>query len=133
MVSINGKGNVNLFTSGKNVVPNDLKAAKEVKENSVINAKTITDNRFVKDLDKDLLTSNIASAYGVNLAKPVGEKIDKDFWGDALKGLKIVNTELNKNTVNEIKNLDNEFAQISMKNEMDKSPFINKLNEEFGI
>lgn len=134
MVSINGKGNVNLFAAGKNVVPNNLKVQKEVKTNSVVNPQTIADNKFVKDLDKDLLTSNIASAYGVNLTtKTTGEKLDRDFWGKTLNGLKLVNTELNKSTVKDIQKLDNEFAQISMQNEINKSPFMKELNKEFGI
>ena len=68
-IEFNGKGNVNNFRIGK-----EVPGAKDVqKEEKVEEQKQVADNKFVKDLGEDLLTSTAASAYGINFAKPAGE------------------------------------------------------------
>lgn len=128
-IEFNGKGSVNNFRIGK-----DMPGSKDVqKEEKVAEQKQLSDNKFVKDLGENLLTSTAASAYGINFAKPAGTKIDKAFWGDALKGLKLKDTEISKATTEGIAGLDNEFAMLDMENKMASSPFMQALNEEFGI
>ena len=128
-IEFNGKGNVNNFRIGK-----DMPGSKDVqKEEKVVEQKQVSDNKFVKDLGEDLLTTTAASAYGINFAKPTGTKIDKAFWGDALKGLNLKDTAISTATTEGIVDLDNEFAMIDMERKMASSPFIQALNEEFGI
>ncbi len=128
-IEFNGKRNVNHFGIGK-----DVSGSKNVqKEEKAAEQKSVSDNKFVKDLGEDLLTSTTASAYGINFTKTAGTKIDNAFWGDALKGLKLKDTTLSPATTEGIAELDNEFAMIDMERKMASSPFIQALNEEFGI
>lgn len=128
-IEFNGKGNVNNFRIGK-----ELPNTKDVqKEEKAVEQKQVVDNKFVKDLGENLLTSTAASAYGVNFTKPAGTKIDKDFWGDALNGLKLKNTAVSQETAKGITELDNVFAIADMERKMAASPFIQALNKEFGI
>ncbi len=127
-IEFNGKGNVNNFRIGK-----ELPNSKDVqKEEKVLEQKQIADNKFIKDLGEDLLTS-AASAYGINFTKSAGTKIDKNFWGDTLNGLNLKDTAISAATTEGIVGLDNEFAIIDMENKMASSPFIQALNKEFGI
>ena len=128
-IEFNGKGNVNNFRIGKEV-PNSKDVQKEEK---VVEQKQVSDNKFVKDLGEDLLTSTTASAYGINFAKPAGTKIDRAFWGDALNGLKLKDTTVSVATTDGIAELDNTFAFIDMERKMASSPFIQALNKEFNI
>ena len=128
-IEFNGKGNVNNFRIGK-----DVENAKDVvREKKVQEQKPVVDNKFVKEVGEELLTTNFATAYGVKINKPAGEKIDKDFWGDALKGLNLKDTTITKDTVKGVNELENVFAIADMENKMAKSPFIQALNKEFGI
>ena len=128
-IEFNGKGNVNNFKIGK-----ELPNAKEVgKEEKVAEQKAVVDNKFVKELGEDLLTANAASIFGVQIKRPQGEKIDKEFWGDALNGLKLKDTELASETAKGIADIDNVFAVADMERKMASSPFIQALNKEFGI
>lgn len=129
-IEFNGrKGNVENLRIGKEL-PNAKEAAKEEK---VAEQKQVVDNKFVKELGEDLLTSTAASAYGVKLNKTAGEKIDKAFWGDALNGLKLKDTALAQDTTKGIKELGAVFAMVDMENKMASSPFMKALNKEFGI
>ena len=128
-IEFNGKGKLNDIRIGK-----ELANAKDTaKEEKVAEQKPIIDNKFVKEVGEDLLTANLANAYGVKINKGAGEKIDKDFWGDALKGLNLKDTALSAETTKVIGEIDNTFAMIDMENKMAKSPFIQALNKEFGI
>ena len=126
-IEFNGKGKVNNLRIGKEM-PNSKDVQKEEKVTG-----QVVDNKFVKDLGEDLLTQNAASAYGINFTKPAGTKIDKDFWGDALKGLNLKDTAISAATTDGIAELDNNFAIIDMERKMASSPFIQALNKEFGI
>lgn len=126
-IEFNGKGKVNNLRIGKEM-PNSKDVQKEEKV-----TEQVVDNKFVKDLGEDLLTQTAASAYGINFAKPAGTKIDKAFWGDALKGLNLKDTAISAATTDGIAELDNNFAMIDMERKMASSPFIQALNEEFGI
>ncbi len=126
-IEFNGKGKVNNLRIGKEM-PNSKDVQKEEKV-----TEQVVDNKFVKDLGEDLLTQNAASAYGINFTKPAGTKIDKDFWGDALKGLNLKDTAISAATTDGIAELDNNFAIIDMERKMASSPFIQALNKEFGI
>ena len=125
-IEFNGKGKVNNF--GRIELPKDLQ-----KEENVAEQPQIVDNKFVKDLGEDLLTSTAANVYGINFTKASGIKIDKDFWGDALDGLKLKDTVLSDNTTKEIAELDNAFLMFDMERQIAKSPFMQALNDEFGI
>lgn len=128
-IEFNGKRNVNNLRIGK-----ELPNSKEIqKEEKVVEQKQVNDNKFVKDLGEDLLTSTTASAYGINFAKPTGTKIDKAFWGDALNGLKLKDTAVSKETTEGIADIDNTFAMMDMERKMASSPFIQALNKEFNI
>ncbi len=128
-VEFNGKRNVNNFKIG-----NEVPSKKDVQnEEKVQEQKQTFDNKFVKDLGEELLTSTAASAYGINFTKPAGTKIDKAFWGDALRGLNVKDTAVSADTVSGIADIDNTFAIIDMENKMASSPFMKALNEEFGI
>lgn len=128
-IEFNGKGKLNDLRIGK-----ELANGKELaKEEKVAEQKPIIDNKFVKDIGEDLLTANLANAYGVKINKNAGEKIDRNFWGDALKGLKLKDTALSTETTNVINEIDNAFAIIDMENKMANSPFMQALNKEFGI
>ena len=128
-IEFNGKRNVNNLRIGK-----ELPNSKEVqKEEKVVEQKQVNDNKFVKDLGEDLLTSTTASAYGINFAKPTGTKIDKAFWGDALNGLKLKDTAVSKETTEGIADIDNTFEMMDMERKMASSPFIQALNKEFNI
>ena len=128
-IEFNGKRNVNNLRIAK-----ELPNSKEVqKEEKVVEQKQVNDNKFVKDLGEDLLTSTTASAYGINFAKPTGTKIDKAFWGDALNGLKLKDTAVSKETTEGIADIDNTFAMMDMERKMASSPFIQALNKEFNI
>lgn len=128
-IEFNGKRNVNNFRIGK-----ELPNSKEVqKEEKVVEQKQVNDNKFVKDLGEDLLTSTTASAYGINFAKPAGTKIDRAFWGDALNGLKLKDTAISKATTEGIADIDNTFAMMDMERKMASSPFMQALNKEFNI
>ena len=126
-IEFNGKGKVNNLRIGKEM-PNSKDVQKEEKV-----TEQVVDNKFVKDLGEDLLTQTAASAYGINFAKPAGTKIDKAFWGDALKGLNLKNTAISAATTDGIAELDNNFAMIDMERKMASSPFIQALNKEFEI
>ena len=126
-IEFNGKGKVNNLRIGKEM-PNSKDVQKEEKV-----TKQVVDNKFVKDLGEDLLTQTAASAYGINFAKPTGTKIDKAFWGDALKGLNLKDTAISAATTDGIAELDNNFAMIDMERKMASSPFIKALNKEFEI
>ncbi len=126
-IEFNGKGKVNNFRIGKEM-PKDVQ-----KEEKVAEQTQVVDNKFVKDLGEDLLTSTAASAYGINFTKTAGTKIDKDFWGDAIKGLNLKDIAVSDNTINDIAELDNAFLMFDMERKMASSPFIKALNEEFGI
>ena len=126
-IEFNGKGKVNNLRIGKEM-PNSKDVQKEEKV-----TEQVVDNKFVKDLGEDLLTQNAASAYGINFAKPAGTKIDKAFWGDALKGLNLKDTAISAATTDGIAELDNNFAMIDMERKMASSPFIQALNKEFEI
>ena len=128
-IEFNGKRNVNNFKIGKEM-PNSKDVQKEEK---VTEQQQVVDNKFVKDLGENLLTQNAASAYGINFAKPTGTKIDKDFWGDALKDLDLKDTAISAATTEGIVDLDNTFAIIDMERKMASSPFIQALNKEFEI
>ncbi len=129
-IEFNGrKGNVENFRIGKEL-PNAKETAKEEK---AVEQKQVADNKFVKELGEDLLTSTAASAYGIKLNKVAGEKIDKEFWGDALDGLKLKDTALAKDTTKCIAELGTVFAMVDMENKMATSPFMKALNKEFGI
>ena len=128
-IKFNGKGNVNNFKIDKEL-PNKKEVGKEEK---VTEQKTLTDNKFIKELGEDLLTANAASVFGIQIKKPQGEKIDREFWGDALNGLKLKDTELASETAKGISNIDNVFAIADMERKMASSPFIQALNKEFGI
>ena len=128
-IEFNGKGKLNDLRIGK-----ELANAKDtVKEEKAAEQKPIIDNKFVKEVGEELLTANLANAYGVKINKNAGEKIDKDFWGDALKGLKLKDTALSTETTKVIGEIDNTFAMIDMENKMKKSPFMQALNKEFGV
>lgn len=128
-IEFNGKGKLNDLRIGK-----ELANGKELaKEEKVAEQKPIIDNKFVKDIGEDLLTANLANAYGVKINKTAGEKIDKDFWGDALNGLKLKDTALSSETTQVINEIDNTFAMIDMENKMANSPFMQALNKEFGV
>ncbi len=126
-IEFNGKGKVNNLRIGKEL-PNSKDVQKEEKV-----TEQVVDNKFVKDLGEDLLTQNAASAYGINFAKPGGTKIDKDFWGETLKGLNLKDTAISATTTEGIAELDNNFAMIDMERKMASSPFIQALNKEFKI
>ena len=126
-IEFNGKGKVNNLRIGKEM-PNSKDVQKEEKV-----TEQVVDNKFVKDLGEDLLTQTAASAYGINFAKPAGTKIDKAFWGDALKGLNLKDTAISAATADGIAELDNNFAMIDMERKMASSPFIQALNKEFEI
>ncbi len=126
-IEFNGKGKVNNLRIGKEM-PNSKDVQKEEKV-----TEQVVDNKFVKDLGEDLLTQTAASAYGINFAKPAGTKIDKAFWGDALKGLNLKDTAISAATTDGIAELDNNFAMIDMERKMASSPFIQALNKEFEI
>ncbi len=126
-IEFNGKGKVNNLRIGKEM-PNSKDVQKEEKV-----TEQVVDNKFVKDLGEDLLTQTAASAYGINFAKPTGTKIDKAFWGDALKGLNLKDTAISAATTDGIAELDNNFAMIDMERKMASSPFIQALNKEFEI
>lgn len=128
-IEFNGKGNVNNFKIGKEL-PN---AKKAVEEEKVAEQQKVVDNKFVKELGEELLTSTAATAFGVKINKPAGTKIDKEFWGDALNGLKLKDTALAQDTTKGIAELGNVFAMVDMENKMATSPFIKALNKEFGI
>ena len=123
-VEFNGK-KVNNFRVG-----NELHKAKEVrKEEKAVEEKAISDNRFVKELGDELLTA--VRPYEVKVSQ--GISIDKGFWGDALKDLKLKETSVTKSTEKGIAELGNVFAVIDMENKMAKSPFMKVLNNEFGL
>ena len=126
-IEFNRKGKVNNLRIGKEM-PNSKDVQKEEKV-----TEQVVDNKFVKDLGEDLLTQTAASAYGINFAKPAGTKIDKAFWGDALKGLNLKDTAISAATTDGIAELDNNFAMIDMERKMASSPFIQALNKEFEI
>ena len=126
-IEFNGKGKVNNLRIGKEM-PNSKDVQKEEKV-----TEQVVDNKFVKDLGEDLLTQTAASAYGINFAKPAGTKIDKAFWGDALKGLNLKDTAISAATTDGIAELDNNFAMIEIEKKMASSPFIQALNKEFEI
>lgn len=128
-IEFNGKGNVNNFKIGKEAP----KTRDVQKEEKAAGQKQVVDNKFVKDLGEDLLTSSAASIYGVNITRTAGTKIDKAFWGDALNGLKLKNTAVSQETTDGIAELDNVFAIADMERKMAASPFIQALNKEFGI
>ena len=126
-IEFNGKGKVNDFRIGK-----DFKGAKEVApEEKAVEQKSVVDNKFVKELGDELLTAN-AAAF-VKVEKHQGEKIDKDFWGEALKGLNLKDTEIAQETAKGIADIDNVFAVADMERKMAASPFMKALNKEFGI
>ena len=126
-IEFNGKGKVNDFRIGK-----DFKGAKEAApEERVAEQNVVADNKFVKELGDELLTAN-AAAF-VKVEKHQGEKIDRDFWGDALKGLNLKDTEIAQETAKGIADIDNVFAVADMERKMAASPFIKALNREFGI
>ena len=128
-IEFNGKGNVNNFRIAK-----DVEASKEVvREEKVAEQKPVVDNKFVKEVGEELLTSNMASVYGVKVNRGAGEKIDRDFWGDALNGLNLKDTTVAQETVKGVATLGNAFAIADMEQKMAKSPFIQALNREFGI
>lgn len=128
-VEFNGKGNVNNFKIGKDVP----KSESVKREEQVIEQEQSVDNKFVKELGRDLLNANIANLYGANFTKQAGEKIDREFWGEALKGLNLKETAINSETTRGIAEIDRNFAIIDMEEKMAKSPFIQALNKEFGI
>ncbi|MBQ8167795.1 hypothetical protein IJZ97_00040 [bacterium] len=128
-IEFNGKGNVNNFKIGKNLE----KAKDVVREENVTEEKPVVDNKFVKEVGEKLLTANFANTYGIKINKPAGEKIDKDFWGDALNDLNLKDTTIAQGTVKGIAELGTAFAIADMENKMAKSPFIQALNKEFGI
>ena len=126
-IEFNGKGKVNDFRIGK-----ELHGSKEAAaEEKVVEQKVEVDNKFVKELGDELLTAN-AAAF-VKVEKPQGEKIDRDFWGDALKGLNLKETEISQETAKGIADIDNVFAIADMERKMAASPFMKALNKEFGI
>lgn len=128
-IEFNGKGKINNFAIGK-----DLPKSKDVeKEEKVEQEQQVFDNKFVKELGEELLTANVASAFGANFNKVEGIKIDKDFWGDAIKGLNLKDTAISADTSAKIAQLDNAFAVIDMENKMAQSPFMKALNKEFDI
>lgn len=123
-IDFNGK-KVNNFRLG-----NELPKSKEVqKEEKAVEEKKIADNKFVKELGDDLLTS--VRPYEVRISQ--GISIDKSFWGDALKGLKLKETSLTKSTEKGIAELGNVFAAMDMEDKMAKSPFMKALNKEFDL
>ncbi len=123
-IEFNGK-KVNNFRLG-----NELPKSKEVqKEEKAVEEKKIADNKFVKELGDDLLTS--VRPYEVRISQ--GISIDKSFWGDALKGLKLKETSLTKSTEKGIAELGNVFAAMDMEDKMAKSPFMKALNKEFDL
>ncbi len=128
-IEFNGKGKLNNFRIGK-----DVENTKEnIREEKVTEQKPVIDNKFVKEVGEELLTSKMANVYGIKINKITGEKIDKDFWGDALNGLNLKETVVAKETVKGVVELDNAFAIADMEEKMAKSSFIQALNKEFGI
>ena len=114
-------------------VGNDLAGSKKAeKEEKALEQEQVFDNKFVKEIGEDLLTANVASAYGVKLNKVGGAKIDKEFWGDAIKDLNLKDTTLSEDTTDGIAGLSTTFAMLDMQNKMEQSPFIKALNKEFG-
>lgn len=123
-IEFNGK-KVNNFRLGS-----ELPKSKEVqKEEKAVEEKKVADNKFVKELGDDLLTS--IRPYEVRISQ--GISIDKSFWGDALKGLKLKETSLTKSTEKGIAELGNVFAAMDMEDKMAKSPFMKALNKEFDL
>src|SRR5699024_6260865 len=112
----------------------ELPNTKDVqKEEKAVEQKQVVDNKFVKDLGEDLLTSTAASAYGVNFTKSAGAKIDKDIWGDALNGLKLKNTAVSQETEKGIAKLDNILVIANIERKMSASPFIQALHKQFWM
>lgn len=128
-IEFNGKGKLNDFRIGKDVA----KSKDVAKEEKVVEQKQVIDNKFVKEVGADLLTANLANAYGVKINKVAGERIDKEFWGDTLKGLNLKDTALSPETEKVIGEIDNTFAILDMERKMANSPFMKALNKEFGI
>lgn len=115
-------------------IDKDKNPEKKVEKEEIVEEQApILDNTFVKEMGDDLLTANPATFYGVKINKPQGVGIDKEFWGDALDGLNLQDTEITNTTVQGISSLDNTFAILDMKNKMDNSKFMKALNKEFGI
>lgn len=128
-IEFNKAGKLNDIKIGKDLA-NSKQAQKEEKVEEQV---TVFDNKFVKEVGEDLLTANLANIYGVKINKNEGEKIDPEFWGDALDGLNLKDTALSPNTKMGIGDLDNTFAMIDMQNKMEQSPFMKALNKEFEI
>jgi len=124
-IEFNGKRNVGNVRIG-NEVPKHKEVAKEEK---VVEQQV--DNKFVKELGEELLAS--AAVINVPVKKVAGEKIDHEFWGDALKGLNLKDTAISEETTKQIARMDETFAMIDMERKMANSPFMQALNKEFGI
>lgn len=129
-IEFNGKGkNIQDLRIQKGL-PNHKEVAKEetIKEQA-----PVIDNKFVKEMGEDLLASNAATAFGINFNKTAGTKIDKEFWGDALNGLKLKETVVSADTTKKIVELGDMFAMVDMENKMASSTFMKALNKEFNI
>lgn len=125
-IEFNGKKNLSEVRIGK-----EMPKAKDVEKQEKAEVQVQNDNKFVKELGEELLAS--AAMYNVPLKKASGIKIDREFWGDALKDLNLKDTELTEETSAQIAKMDNTFAILDMEQKMAKSPFMKALNKEFGI
>lgn len=124
-IEFNGKKNLSEVRIGK-----EMSNAKDVEKKEKVEQQPQVDNKFVKELGEELLSS--AVMYNVPIRK-AGTRIDHEFWGDALKGLNLKDTTLAEETTAKIAQMDNTFAILNMEQKMANSPFIQALNREFGI
>ena len=124
-IEFNGKKNLSEVKIGK-----ELPSSKNVEKQEKAEQQPQIDNKFIKEFGEELLAST--AAYNVPVKK-AGIKIDRDFWGDALDGLNLKDTELTEETSSKIAKMDNTFAIMDMERKMANSPFIQALNKEFGI
>lgn len=124
-IEFNGKKNLSEVRIGK-----EMSSAKDVEKKEKVEQQPQVDNKFVKELGEELLSS--AVMYNVPIRK-AGTRIDHEFWGDALKGLNLKDTTLAEETTAKIAQMDNTFAILNMEQKMANSPFIQALNREFGI
>lgn len=124
-IEFNGKRNLSEVRIGR-----ELPNAKDVEKKEKVEQQPQVDNKFVKELGEELLAS--AAVYNVPVKK-AGTKIDHEFWGDALKGLNLKDTELAEETTAKVAAMGNTFAILDMEQKMAKSPFMQALNREFGI
>lgn len=124
-IEFNGKKNLSEVRIGK-----EMSSTKDVEKKEKVEQQPQVDNKFVKELGEELLSS--AVMYNVPIRK-AGTRIDHEFWGDALKGLNLKDTTLAEETTVKIAQMDNTFAILNMEQKMANSPFIQALNREFGI